>query len=817
MSAHRVLAVVFVSVLIALAFLIPATAQNAAKMPASEPYTWKNVQIVGGGFVDGIIFHPTAKGVRYARTDMGGAYRWNAQTKLWEPLLDWVGYEESNLMGVESIAVDPADPNRVYLACGTYTNSPDNAILRSSNRGKTFERTNVSIRFGGNEDGRGNGERMTVDPNNGKVLYIGTRLAGLWRSTDGAVTWSKVDSFPDVTEAPPAAAAQPGRGAQPAPGGGGGGRGGSRGDGIVVTLVDPRSGSKGKTSSTIYAAVSLMGRDNLFRSADSGKTWQPVPGQPTQYRPTHMVMASDGTLYLSYGTGPGPSGMTAGGVWKLDTKSGAWTEITPVKPDARNQAFGWAAVSVDAHNPKVVIASTFGRRNSAGGEDELYRTIDGGKTWKAVFESGGYDYKLAPFAPIPLQPAPPHSFGQYDYSLAPYTATTPIHWMFDVEIDPADPNHAMFTTGYGGWETFNLTDMDAGKPTRWSIMARGIEQIAELEMTSPTKGAHLLSAIGDYGGFVHWDLDKPAPEGASSPPVFNNSSGIAYAENKPEVLVRVGVCSHHHQPGFNISYSLDSGKTWQPPATQPPALPPTQAPAAGRGAGPGRGPSGPSGGDIAISSDGATWVWITRGAGPSLTTDKGATWHEIKGLSSSTRIVADRVNPKKFYGMSLYEGKLFLSTDGAANFVEQPFTLPGGLPTRNSTRIEGGSGWDRLYTTPGREGDLWVTALTGLYHSTDTGKTFTRMEGINELRGFGFGKAAPGASDPALYLVGVANGVRGILRSDDYARTWTRINDDQHQFGLIGQITGDPKLYGRVYVGTFGRGILYGDPVKKKG
>jgi hypothetical protein len=786
MSAHRVLAVVFASVVIALAFLIPATAESPGGK-ASEPYTWKSVQMVGGGFVDGIIFHPTAKGVRYARTDMGGAYRWNSQTRLWEPLLDWLGYEDSNLMGVESIAVDPADPNRVYLACGTYTSSPVNAILRSSNRGKTFERIDVPIRFGGNEDGRGNGERMTVDPNNGSVLYLGTRQAGLWRSEDGARTWKKVESFPDVTEAPPAAAAQPGRGAQPAPGGAGRA---ARGDGIVVTLVDPHSGSKGKTSSTVYAAVSLMGRDNLFRSTDSGKTWQPVPGQPTQYRPTHMVMASDGTLYLSYGTAPGPSRMTAGGVWKLDTKSGAWTEITPVKPDARNEAFGWAAVSVDAHNPKVAIASTFGRVNSAGGEDEMFRTIDGGNTWKAVFGSGG----------------------TFDYKLAPYTATTPIHWMFDIEIDPADPNHAMFTTGYGGWETFDLTDMDAGKPTKWSIMANGIEQTAELEMASPTKGAHLLSAIGDYGGFVHWDLDKPAPEGASSPPVFNNTSGITYSENKPEVIVRVGVCSHHHLPGFNISYSLDSGKTWQPPATQP-AMLPAAASAGARGGGAGRGPTG---GDIAISSDGATWVWISRGAGPSLTTDQGATWTGIKGLPGNMHVIADRVNPKKFYAVSLYEGKLFLSTDGAANFVEQAFTLPGGLPTRSGTRIEGGSGWDRLYATPGREGDLWLTVLNGIYHSTDTGKTFTRIEGVTELRGFGFGKAAPGASDPALYLVGVANGQRGILRSDDWARTWVRINDDQHQFGLIGQITGDPKLYGRVYVGTFGRGILYGDPPRKK-
>ena len=112
-------------------------------------------------------------------------------------------------MGVESIAVDPADPDRVYLACGTYTNprTPDGAILRSKDRGKTFERTNVPFKFGGNEDGRGNGERMSVDPNDGNVLYLGTRQVGLWRSTDGAATWNRVDSFPDVTEAPPAGGA----------------------------------------------------------------------------------------------------------------------------------------------------------------------------------------------------------------------------------------------------------------------------------------------------------------------------------------------------------------------------------------------------------------------------------------------------------------------------------------------------------------------------------------------------------------------------------------------------------------------------------
>jgi photosystem II stability/assembly factor-like uncharacterized protein len=725
--------------------------------------------MVGGGFVDGIVFHPTAKGVRYARTDMGGAYRWNETAKRWEPLLDWVSYEDLNLMGVESIALDAADPNRVYLACGTYTNArtPDGAILRSTDRGKTFQRTNVPIKFGGNENGRGNGERMAVDPNDGNILYLGTRLAGLWKSTDRAVTWSKVESFPDVTEAPPAAAPQ-------APAGRGAGGARSRGSGVVFTVFDPRSGSKGKASSTIYVGVSLMGRENLFRSTDGGKTWQPVPGEPTAYRPNHAVLASNATLYVSYGTDPGPGRMTDGGVWKLDTKTGAWTDITPVKPaPSDTRPFGYAAVSVDAHNPQVVIASTFGRLNGAGGEDDIFRSIDGGKTWKPVFGGGG----------------------TFDYSLAPYVEPTPIHWLFDIEIDPANPDHAMFTTGYGGWETFNLTAMDSGKPTKWSIMSSGIEQTVALDLLSPPKGAPLITAVGDYGGAVQWDLDKPSPEGSPDNPLFGNTNGLACAENKPEIIVRVGRASGHRRGG-NIGYSLDGGKSWQMPAATP-------QPASALG-------------QIAVSSDGATWVWTPDRSPVFFTNDRGTTWTQSQGVPANTRVIADRVNPRKFYGLALFDGKLFMSDDGATTFKEQPIALPDGLPQRGGNRGDNRGGQDRIYATPGKEGDLWLAAFNGLYHSTDTGKTFVRLGGVTEIHAFGFGKAAPGADYSALYLIGIVDGLRGIFRSDNTARGWVRINDDQHQWGLLLHITGDPKQYGRVYVGSHGRGTFYGDPLTAK-
>jgi xyloglucan-specific exo-beta-1,4-glucanase len=60
-------------------------------------------------------------------------------------------------------------------------------------------------------------------------------------------------------------------------------------------------------------------------------------------------------------------------------------------------------------------------------------------------------------------------------------------------------------------------------------------------------------------------------------------------------------------------------------------------------------------------------------------------------------------------------------------------------------------------------------------------------------------------------LSGRSNQLQALFRSDDAGETWVRITDDQHQFGSIGRVTGDPRVFGRVYFATGGRGIIYGD------
>ena len=81
----------------------------------SQAYTWKNVKIGGGGgFVPGIVFNTAQKGLAYARTDIGGAYKLNADDT-WSPLLDFVGNANWNYWGVDALATDPVDPTRLYL------------------------------------------------------------------------------------------------------------------------------------------------------------------------------------------------------------------------------------------------------------------------------------------------------------------------------------------------------------------------------------------------------------------------------------------------------------------------------------------------------------------------------------------------------------------------------------------------------------------------------------------------------------------------------------------------------------------------------
>jgi hypothetical protein len=705
----------------------------------SAGYGWQNVAIHGGGFVTGIEFSPAQSDIIYARTDVGGAYRWDGTAQRWLAITDWVGRDNANLMGIESIAPDPADPSVVYIAAGEYLTT-NGMILRSGDMGATWQSNSIPLQMGGNADGRNVGERLAIDPNLTSTLYFAARntrtssgaaSSGLWTSNNSAAAWSQVSSFPTA---------------------------GPTTYGLSFVLFDKRSGSAGTASSTIYVGVSpgappatgappAPTTPSLYRSTDAGATWLPVPGAPTGQYPHHAAMDyTAGALYLTYNDFSGPNSVTSGSVWKLDTSSDAWTNVSP--PQGRG---GFGGISVDPTRSGTVVVSTIDRWNP----DAIYRTTTGGPPWTT------------------LQASRDVAGAQYLY-FGSSTTLTATGWMGDIEIDPHNPNRVLYNTGQGIW----WTDDVSSTTTHWRFQDQGLEETVALGLISPSAGPHLLSAVGDIGGFRHDDLTQPPAIGMYNNPVFANTTGIDFAEQHPAIVVRVGTAGSGWKRG---AYSTDGGASW------------TQFAMEANGSA--------SAGSVAISADGATIVWAPQGtratpAPPAYSVDFGGHWTAVMGLPNGARVASDRANPTKFYATS--GTQLYVSTSGGVSFAAAgPLPAGGGTPR----------------PTTGIDGDLWVAGNGGLAHSSDSGAHFDAPLGsVQNAAAVGFGRGAACSSYPVLYLAGQANHTSGVFRSDDQGVTWQRIDDPQHQFGSISYITGDPRLYGRVYLGSGGRGVLYGDP-----
>ena len=707
---------------------------------APGPYVWKNVVIKGGGFVSGIVMSPILRGLAFARTDVGGAYRFAPATGRWLPLTDWVGKNDSNLIGIESIAADPVDPNRVYLAAGTYLTAGYGSILSSTDMGQTWTRNNIAAAMGGNADGRSMGERLAIDPNLPSILYFGSRDAGLWRSSDSAATWTPVSTFPTTGVVS-------------------NGDAGTTGYGLAFVVFDPRSGSPGLPTPVLYVGVGMTTAAGLYRSSDAGASWEAVAGQPAGMMPHHAVCDGCGNLYLTYNDGPGPNNITKGAVWRYDTASGEWADVSP--PPGQG---GFGGIAADAAHPGTLLVTTMDLWYPDG---EIYRTTDGGSRWTALLHNAKRDVAGAEW--LWWRKSPP--------------ALPTLGWMGDVEIDPFDSGRALFITGQGIWSTGDVTAADTGAATHWRFDNDGLEETVALDVVSPPAGAPLLSAVGDIAGFRHDDLDVSPPDGMFSNPVFGNTTSLDFAEAAPAIVARVGTTSSSTVPSG--AYSTDGGTTWTPFASAPTG-------SAGQGS-------------IAVSADGTRFLWAPRGATPAYSTEFGTTWThcclagtvsedgtKCTELDRGVQVAADRVNPAKFYASG--RSGMYVSSDGGATFVR-------------TASLSG-----RPRPVPGVEGDVWLATSSVLYRSQDSGATFAPMPHANGGTAVGFGMPAPGQSYPAVYLAGSVNVVWGTYRSDDAGLTWQRIDDPNHQFGYINCLTGDPRRFGRVYLGTGGRGIVYGDP-----
>lgn len=686
-------------------------------------WSYGQVEIGGGGFVTGV-FSTCEENVWYARTDVGGAYRWNEADEHWKSLGYWVSDEDKGLLGIDGLAVDPNDASKLYLLAGTeYFSGGKTAVLVSDDYGETFETVDVSdkIKVHGNGMGRGNGERIAVDPNDGSVIFAGGRTGGMLKSSDSGKTWEQVTSFPVSST--------------------------KNGNGINGIVFDKSSEKDGKTQ-RIYACVSRKGEDNIFVSEDAGNSWDPLENGNTKLMPQRMRLDGQGNLYVCYATAEGPWNTAAGALYRYNKADGSAEDISP-KP----VSFGDIIID-PSDDSKLVTCSMDNWEEQPNGAfgDMFFVSSDAGATWKNITE---------------------------DMSMSnggiPWIDGYAIHWCCSLAVDPFNTNSIKVTSGNGIFACDNIMD----EHPEFYFNARGIEEVVPEDIIT-MEGYPLVSAIGDYDGFVHEDIFSPAERHKGQ---IGSCTSIAIAYRNRDYWAKVGGSEQE----MALIYSKDGGENWSSI---------TNSPESGNNL---------YRGNLAFSADGSRLFWSSENSFSAYYTDDfGESWSRCEGVTGSNiYFLCDPNNTNYVYAGG--NGVVYLSSDGGKNFTRMAVVSPS---------------FTRLCADPSEEGTFYIPGGAGLYKATNHGENAELVNGVVYCEAVGLGKAKKEGDPYVIYIYGTLkdNETKGIYMSEDNGESWTRINDDLHNFGGTGNgefISGDMNVYGRCYMSTVGLGIAYIDKNEK--
>jgi hypothetical protein len=745
----------------------PASAQATA--PSSDirgSYVYKPLKIGAGGFVTGLVINKTNDDLMFARTDVGGAYKWNAGTQSWRQMitvnaitndtppklptsyLRLTSEKRDNDYGVESIAITPADPKLVLLAVGNSIGDKLGRILRSTDGGETFVASTQRWSISGNEQtgGRVGAERLALDPANANVGFFATRRDGLLTTADGGATWQPVSSSEISSAIAPT----------------------SDTIGIRFAEYDPTSGVVGGKTKRAYFGVAGKGiyeydsSTNTFTNIDSDRGFI-----------YDVAIGSDGLLWVSVGTNIR--------VWDPATRT--WSVRSPVVDRGFEQL-----ITIDPKDPKRVFIAKGGISNG-----RFWRSLNGGQSWDAL------NIALAA-------------------TTVPWLAKSgEENSMTAGRLVMNAKGELWFAQGAGMWRTTDLGDAEV----TWNESSVGIEELVGTDIAAPL-GGDPVTAVLDFHGFSHDNVDAYRSKMMIGTAIGANT-GLDYSGGNPKFMVAAGAITNradiscgYDNPCWGVSgYSTDGGQNWTPFTNriQANANDPLRD-----------GTYVLGGGTAMVSADapnpnGApTILWVpTNNRAPHTSKDFGQTWQQVpyfNGANTNYRTGfhrrvgdSDKVAGNTFYvNIRTPEGwRVATSRDGGATWKNGDVV---GVSPYDDFDVLG-----QLRAVPGKSGHLFVSgALNGFFRSTDYGATAQKIASIRQVFSFGFGAPAPGASYPTIYAHGDVGGVWGVWRSVDEGATWQLIAD--YPLGLYDGITtvmGDMNRFGRVYMSIGGNGFVYGD------
>ncbi len=191
------------------------------------------------------------------------------------------------------------------------------------------------------------------------TYYMGTVGGGIWKTVDDGITWKNVsDGFLNT---------------------------GTVGA-IAVSESNPNIVIAGMGEHAARGVMTSMG-DGVYKSTDAGKTWKHIGLDQTRHisdviihptNPDIIFIAAQGAQY-------GPSSQR--GIYRSIDGGANWEKVLYV-----NESTGASSLSMDMKNPLILYAAMWQHRRypwimESGGKDSgLYKSVDGGSTWKKMKE-----------------------------------------------------------------------------------------------------------------------------------------------------------------------------------------------------------------------------------------------------------------------------------------------------------------------------------------------------------------------------------------------------------------------------------------------
>ena len=193
------------------------------------------------------------------------------------------------------------------------------------------------------------------------TYYLGAAAGGVWKSTDGGINWKSV--FDDQIDSSIGC--------------------------VAVAASDPNVVYVGAGEANIRGNVAVG--HGIYKSTDGGKNWQHVWQQEGQIAQMIVHPRNPDIAFaavLGHAFGPNPER----GVYRTRDGGKTWQQVLKKNPET-----GAIDVCFDVTNPRVLFAALWQARRrpwelvSGSPGSGLYRSEDGGDTWKQLHGKGLHD------------------------------------------------------------------------------------------------------------------------------------------------------------------------------------------------------------------------------------------------------------------------------------------------------------------------------------------------------------------------------------------------------------------------------------------